>query len=113
MNANPAQRVGHREALRLTLRDVWYLVPAAVAFWAVTGATASSAMWAAGWFALVTAVCFGFNSQYVRLMNRLRSTTAPKRQPRLRARKIAGMAARTGHQSTACAAETTPRSEPS
>ncbi|WP_093575730.1 hypothetical protein [Amycolatopsis rubida] len=89
MEPKPARRAGRREALRRTLRDVRYLAPAAVACWAVTGATAGSAAWAAGWFVLVAAACFGLNRQYAHRRTAARSA-AVRRHPRLRARTVAG-----------------------
>lgn len=90
MKPSPARQAKRRKALRRTMRDLMYLLPLAVVYWAVTGATMGSAAWAALWIALIAVGHFGINYQYERRRPRQQAPTMRRRQPRLRARKIAG-----------------------
>ena len=94
MKPNPVRRVRWRKALRPTAREVGYLLPLAVVYWAVTGATMRSAAWAAFWLILLAVGYFAINCQRERLRSRPQTPTVRRRQPQLRVAKIAGASSR-------------------
>jgi hypothetical protein len=95
---HPVRRVRWRDALRRTVRDVGLLVPVAVAYWAITGATTHSAMWAALWLALITAGHLGINYHYVHRRTK-QSQMVRRRQPRPYVKKVAGTTRRAAARS--------------